>query len=88
MAEGNPMLLLERGEKVVKPPSLWVQGKPDMVHDYHDDDSSFAGNEPERFISNYRQAGGDIEIVYIDNATRSTKASFDPVTGFFKKYLG
>jgi acetyl esterase/lipase len=88
MAEGNPMLILERGEKVTMPPALWVQGKPDIVHDYHDDDSNFAGNEPERFISNYRNAGGDIEIVYIDNEQRSTKASFEPITAFFKKQLG
>ncbi len=38
MAEGNPMLILERGEKVQMPPALWVQGRPDMVHDYHDDE--------------------------------------------------
>ena len=38
MTEGNPMLLLERGEKVPMPPALWVQGRPDIVHDYHDDD--------------------------------------------------
>jgi acetyl esterase/lipase len=88
MAEGNPMLLLERGEKVQMPPALWVQGRPDMVHDYHDDDSSFPGNEPERFISNYRNAGGDIEIVYIDNEQRQSNASYDPVTAFFKKHLG
>jgi acetyl esterase/lipase len=88
MREGNPMLLLERGEKVPMPPALWVQGRPDIVHDYHDDDSDFAGNEPERFVSNYRKAGGDIEIVYVDNEARSTSASFDPVTAFFRKHLG
>jgi acetyl esterase/lipase len=88
MAEGNPMLILERGEKVVMPPALWVQGRPDIVHDYHDDDSNFPGNEPERFISNYRNAGGDIEIVYIDNEKRSTNVSFDPIAAFFKKHLG
>jgi acetyl esterase len=88
MAEGNPMLILERGEKVAMPPSLWVQGRPDIVHDYHDDDSSFPGNEPERFISNYRNAGGDIEIAYIDNEKRSTSASFDPIAAFFGKHLG
>src|SRR5262249_61034670 len=48
MTEGNPLLLLERGEKVPMPPALWIQGKPDIVHDYHDDDSNFPGNEPER----------------------------------------
>jgi acetyl esterase len=88
MAEGNPMLILERGEKVAMPPALWVQGRPDIVHDYHDDDSNFPGNEPERFISNYRNAGGDIEIVYIDYEQRSTSASFEPIAAFFTKHLG
>ena len=88
MAEGNPMLLLERGEKVPMPPALWVQGRPDIVHDYHDEDSSFAGNEPERFVSNYRKAGGDIEIVYVDQEQRASKASYEPVAAFFKKHLG
>ncbi|MBV9374552.1 MAG: alpha/beta hydrolase [Alphaproteobacteria bacterium] len=88
MAEGNPILMLERGEKVTMPPALWVQGRPDIVHDYHDDDSDFPGNEPERFVSNYRKAGGDIEIVYVDNERRSTNASFDPIAAFFKKHLG
>jgi acetyl esterase len=87
MVEGNPMLILESGEKVELPPSLWVQGRPDEVHDYHDPDSGFPGNEPERFVSNYRKAGGDIEIVYVDNAARSTSASFEPIAAFFKKHL-
>src|SRR5262249_28056079 len=88
MAEGNPILMLERGEKVEMPPALWVQGRPDIVHDYHDDDSDFPGNEPERFVSNYRKAGGDIEIVYVPNDTRSTSVSFDPIAAFFKRPLG
>jgi acetyl esterase len=88
MAEGNPMLILERGDKVELPPALWVQGRPDEVHDYHDPDSSFPGNEPERFVSNYRKAGGDIDIVYVDNAARSTSASFEPIAAFFHKHLG
>jgi len=29
-------------------------------------------NEPERFVSNYRKAGGDIEITYFDNEKRNT----------------
>jgi acetyl esterase/lipase len=87
MTDANPMLILERGEKVPLVPSLWVQGRPDEVHDYHDDDSNFPGNEPERFVSNYRKAGGDIEIVYIDNAQRAGNASHDPVAAFLKKHL-
>jgi acetyl esterase len=88
MIEGNPMLLLERGEKVPMPPALWVQGRPDMVHDYHDDDSNFPGNEPERFVSNYRKAGGDIDIVYVPNEQRSSRVSYDPIAAFFHKHLG
>jgi acetyl esterase/lipase len=88
MAEGNPMLILERGDKVPLPPALWVQGRPDIVHDYHDADSNFPGNEPERFVSNYRKAGGDIEIVYVDNEKRSSSVSYDAIAAFFKKHLG
>ena len=62
MAEGNPMLALERGEKVLTPPAIWFQAHGDMMHDYKDEDSSFAGNEPQRFVANYRKAGGEIEL--------------------------
>src|SRR5216684_3102400 len=87
MAEGNPMLLLERSEKAVMPPALWLQGRPDEVHDYHDPDGGFAGNEPERFVSNYRKAGGDVEIAYFDNAKRNTDTTHAPVVDFMKKHL-
>ncbi|MGC1776967.1 MAG: alpha/beta hydrolase [Xanthobacteraceae bacterium] len=66
MAEGNPMLALERGEKVQTPPAIWFQARGDDVHDYKDTESHFAGNEPQRFVADYRKAGGDIELVYID----------------------
>ena len=36
MAEGNPMLALERGEEVLTPPAVWFQGRNDMMHDYRD----------------------------------------------------
>ena len=87
MAEGNPMLILEKGEKVVMPPAIWIQGRPDLTHDYHDEDSSFPGNEPERFVSNYRNAGGDIEITYFDNEKRGTDVSHAPVVSFLQKHL-
>ena len=66
MAEGNPMLALERGEKVELPPAIWFQARGDTVHDYKDADSDFPGNEPQRFVANYRKAGGDIELEYIE----------------------
>jgi dienelactone hydrolase len=60
------MLALERGEKVETPPAAWYQGRGDMLHDYKDPDSSFPGNEPQRFVANYRKAGGEITLEYID----------------------
>ena len=66
MAEGNPMLALERGEKVQTPPAVWFQGGGDTLHDYKDADSDFPGNEPQRFVANYRKAGGEIELHYLD----------------------
>jgi acetyl esterase len=88
MEEGNPMLILERGEKVALPPALWIQGRPDPTHDYRDPVGTFDGNEPERFAYNYRKAGGSLELLYIDNAARAGAASSDPTAAFFRKHLG
>jgi len=66
MAEGNPMLALERGEQVQLPPAIWFQARGDFVHDYKDPESDFPGNEPQRFCANYRKAGGDIALDYIE----------------------
>ena len=66
MAEGNPVLALERGEAVLTPPAIWFQGRGDTLHDYKDEESNFDGNEPQRFCANYRKAGGEIALDYID----------------------
>src|SRR5262249_11113072 len=66
MAEGNPMLALERGEKVETPPAIWFQGRGDVLHDYKDADATFPGNEPQRFVANYRKAGGETARKYTD----------------------
>ncbi|HTP90099.1 MAG TPA: alpha/beta hydrolase [Xanthobacteraceae bacterium] len=66
MAEGNPMLALERGEKLQLPPAIWFQARGDTVHDYKDPESNFPGNEPQRFCANYKKAGGDITLDYIN----------------------
>jgi acetyl esterase/lipase len=87
MAEGNPMLALETGEAVETPPALWIQGQPDPVHDYRDPDSPLDLNEPERFAANYSNAGGDIEMLYIDQATRSSNTSFGPLARFLQQQL-
>lgn len=87
MTDGNPILMLERGEKVPMPPALWVQGRPDPVHDYRDPESPVALNEPERFAAGYRKAGGRIDVLYIDQAARTTNASHDPIAAFFLKEM-
>lgn len=66
MAEGNPTMALERGEKVLTPPAVWYQSHGDKVHDYRDPESPFDGNEPQRFCADYRKAGGSIALEYID----------------------
>ena len=86
MAEGNPLLALERGEKVETPPAIWIQGKPDPIHDYRDPQSPVALNEPERFAQYYRHAGGSIDVVYIEQAQRA-QASLAPLTAFFDNHL-
>jgi acetyl esterase len=65
MAEASPPLMLERGEKVQLPPAIWFQGRDDTAHDYKDPESSFPGNEPQRFVAAYKKAGGDIALEYI-----------------------
>ena len=88
MEEGNPMLALERGEQVELPPAIWFQGQPDPVHDYRDTESPRDLNEPERFAANYREAGGDIEIVHVEQAERSNPDLLGPMIAFFRKHLG
>jgi len=66
MAEGNPMLALERGETVQMPPAVWFQGRNDALHDYKDVESDFDGNEPQRFCARYRKAGGSIALEYLE----------------------
>jgi acetyl esterase/lipase len=66
MAEANPMLILERGEKAVLPPAIWHQGRGDIMHDYKDEDFKGADTEAPRFTANYKKAGGQIELCYFD----------------------
>ncbi|MBN8906818.1 MAG: hypothetical protein J0H99_09390, partial [Rhodospirillales bacterium] len=87
MEEGNPLLALERGEAVHTPPALWIQGRPDPVHDYRDPDSPVPANEPERFAGAYRQAGGRCELQYVAQADR-TSDSAPLVARFLRAQLG
>ena len=53
MAEGNPTLALERGETVLMPPVLYLQGTADLAH---------PKPNREQFIASYRKAGGRVEL--------------------------
>lgn len=53
MAEGSPVLALERGERVEMPPALYLQGTRDIAHPRPDLD---------RFVAEYRKAGGRVEL--------------------------
>ena len=57
MAEGNPVLALERGESVELPPALYLQGTRDVAHPRPDLD---------RFVTQYRKAGGRVELELFD----------------------
>ena len=87
MTDGNPMLALENGEAVETPPALWIQGSPDPVHDYRDLDNGAELNEPERFLKNYKDAGGEIEMFRFEKATQTPETSIDPTVTFFGKHL-
>lgn len=88
MEEGNPLMALERGEAVRTLPAMWLQGRPDIVHDYRDADSGQDANEPERFAAAYRAAGGEIELRYVEKEDASTAAAaFEPLARFFHTHL-
>ena len=87
MTDGNPMLALENGEMVEMPPALWIQGSPDPVHDYRDLDSGADLNEPNRFVRNYKKAGGEIEMFRFEKATQTEMTAIEPTVAFFQKHL-
>jgi acetyl esterase/lipase len=53
MAEGNPQLILERGEGVQLPPTLYIQGTAD---------AALPSDMADRFAAAYRRAGGTLEL--------------------------
>jgi hypothetical protein len=95
MAEGNPMLALERGEAVETPPAIWFQGRGDLLHDYKDVESNFDGHEPQRFVANYRKAGGEITLDYIEMERHAGHSpdltqvgdAFERMAGFVRKHV-
>jgi acetyl esterase len=59
MAEGNPVMALERGERVESPPVLYIQDTRDIVH---------PRPQLERFVELYRKAGGRVDLELSEGA--------------------
>ena len=53
MAEGNPQLILERGEPAQLPPALYIQGTADMA---------LPPEMADRFAAAYRRTGGTLDL--------------------------
>ena len=53
MAEGNPVMALERGEQAEMPPVLYMQGTKDVAH---------PRPHLDRFVAAYRKAGGQLDL--------------------------
>ena len=63
-----------------------LQGRPDLVHDYRGPNGIVDLNEPDRFVANYRKAGGEIELLHLEYETRQA-LSTDPQIAFFRSSL-
>jgi acetyl esterase len=89
MADGNPVLALERGEPVALPPVLYLQGTRDQAHPRVDLD---------RFVARYRAAGGDVELELFEGetegfvsrnpASEASRRAIDRIVEFVHKQVG
>jgi acetyl esterase len=57
MAEGNPQLILERGEAAQLPPALYIQGTAD---------AALPAEMPHKFAAAYRHAGGSLDLKMVE----------------------
>lgn len=90
MAEGSPVLALERGERPASlPPVLYVQGTKDVAHPRVDLD---------RFVAAYRAAGGEVDValyegeaegfIYRNPTSPASAKALDRIIEFVRKHLG
>ena len=87
MAEGSPVIALERGELVEMPPVLYIQGTRDAAHPRADLD---------RFVAQYRKAGGhvDLELLegeaegYINKSPAAARHTIEKIIEFVHKQIG
>jgi acetyl esterase/lipase len=89
MAEGSPVIALERGEKVETPPAIYIQGTKDLAHPRPDLD---------RFVTQYRKAGGQVDLELIEGEgqgyiskqpmTEGGRRTLERIIEFVHKTLG
>lgn len=82
MREGNPQLILDRGEAVAVPPTLLIQPYPDR---------NIPREIPERFVASFRAAGGTIELEWFPDEphgfARSSSLETERALGLMKQFL-
>ena len=89
MAEGSPVIALERGEKVEMPPAIYLQGDRDQAHPRADLD---------RFVAQYRKAGGQVDLELFEGEgqgyiakqpmTAAGRRTIERIIEFVHKHLG
>ena len=72
MAEGNPVMALERGERVEMPPVLYLQATTDIAH---------PRPHLDRFVAAYRKAGGQVDLELYDAEGSGFARKTDTPTG-------
>ncbi len=87
MAEGNPLLILERNEEAQLLPAIYIQGRPDSAHIYVDPDRGGDELEPDRFVRNYRRRGGEIDLVWVETEEAQSPLLYDPLATFVANKL-
>jgi acetyl esterase len=72
MAEGNPVMALERGEKADMPPVLYLQSTKDQAH---------PRPHLDRFVAAYRKAGGALDLELYEDAPSGFARQHDTPDG-------
>jgi acetyl esterase len=89
MAEGNPVMALERGEQAELPPALYIQGTEDRAH---------PRPHLDRFVEQYRKAGGQVQLELYEGEAEgfgirkpdapASKQAIEKIIAFVHEQLG